>query len=282
MELPMIEKAIDSLEGYKGCIGIMGGEPTMHPDFLGICQIVQKKIPEYKRGLWTSGFKWKEYEPIIRKTFGERVVYNDHSVGNQVHQPLLVAINDCIGDKNFMWGLINKCWVQRRWSASITPRGGFFCEVAAAMNMLFEDEEGYPIENRWWNKTSKQFKDQIKKYCPNCGAALPMLAVSNKGPKDMVSITNYRRLEAIRSPKFLKGDIEIFDKKMTRENIKMVMKNWKPWEYLGEDGQRSKERLYCSINSRAVKAFRYSLIRHIRQRCGDVKRKISRWLQRHK
>ena len=94
----------------------------------------------------------------------------------------------------------------------------------------------------------------------------------------MVSITNYRRLEAIKSPKFLRGNIELFDKKMTREDVKRAMKSWKPWEYLGEDGQRSKEKLYDPINSRTVTAFRYSLIRHIRQRYGTAKRNISEWL----
>lgn len=282
MELSMIEKAIDSLEGHRGAIGIIGGEPTTHPDFLGICQLVQKKIPKDKRGLWTSGYKWKQYESIIRETFGEYVVYNDHSIGNQAHQPLLIAINDCIEDKDFMWGLINKCWVQRRWSASITPRGGFFCEVAAAMNMLFEEEEGYPIEKRWWDKTPEQFRDQIKKYCINCGAALPISTVLNKHSKDLVSITNYHRLEAIKSPKFLKGDIELFDKKMTREDIRRAMKNWKPWEYLGVNGQRSKEKLYGSINSRAVKAFQYNLAKNIFQKYREVKRNISKWLIWHK
>ena len=49
MELDYIEKAIDSLEGFEGNIGIMGGEPTLHPKFDEICKLVQKKIPRRKR-----------------------------------------------------------------------------------------------------------------------------------------------------------------------------------------------------------------------------------------
>ena len=49
MELDFIEKAIDSLEGFEGNIGIMGGEPTLHPKFNEICEIVKRKIPRRKR-----------------------------------------------------------------------------------------------------------------------------------------------------------------------------------------------------------------------------------------
>ena len=36
MDLQMVEKAIDSLEGFPGSIGIMGGEATLHPKFFEI------------------------------------------------------------------------------------------------------------------------------------------------------------------------------------------------------------------------------------------------------
>ena len=46
MKLQMIEKAIDSLEGFPGGIGIMGGEPVLHPEFFEVCKLVQKNIPK--------------------------------------------------------------------------------------------------------------------------------------------------------------------------------------------------------------------------------------------
>ena len=33
MNLETFMKAVDSLKGYPGLVGIMGGEPTIHPDF---------------------------------------------------------------------------------------------------------------------------------------------------------------------------------------------------------------------------------------------------------
>lgn len=46
MDLDTVVKAIESLEGYRGHIGLMGGEPTLHPQFVDICKIYQEMIPD--------------------------------------------------------------------------------------------------------------------------------------------------------------------------------------------------------------------------------------------
>ena len=107
MDLAMIGEAIDSLEGFPGGIGIMGGEPLLHPGFSEICKFLQKKIPKEKRYLWTSGYKWKEHRSIVRKTFAANVCYNEHKGTGQKHQPVLIAIEDVIDDKKFIKELIN-------------------------------------------------------------------------------------------------------------------------------------------------------------------------------
>ena len=50
MDLDYIEKAIDSLEGFEGNIGMMGGDPTLHPKFPEICKIYQKKFLTKEKG----------------------------------------------------------------------------------------------------------------------------------------------------------------------------------------------------------------------------------------
>jgi hypothetical protein len=240
MDLDFIEKAIDSLEGFKGGIGIMGGEPTLHPQFEEICKLIQRKGLTHKAGLWTSGYKWNEYKKIIKETFKLGIWFNDHSDPRQRHQPILVAISEVIKDKKLMWKLIDNCWVQETWSPSINPKGGFFCEVAAALDLTFNGPGGYPIEPGWWNKTPEEFRDQVERYCPMCGAALPFTCPSNKEAYDYVSPKNYQRLLKIKSPKALCGRVKIFDRKMSKKEILMVMKNWKPYEYLG-GGKRKKD-----------------------------------------
>lgn len=235
MDLDMVVKAINSLVGYDGQIGIMGGEPTLHPQFKEICGLVEKMIPSRRqRALWTNGYKWDEYKKIINETFDpDMVVFNDHKdmeVGE--HQPLLVAAEEILDDRELMWRLIGNCWVQWRWSASITPKGGFFCEVAAAQDYLFDGPGGYKLEKGWWNKNPNEFMDQVKRYCPNCGGAVPMERVSSHAAYDLVSKKNAKRLKALGSPKYVKGNYKIFDKKLTEKDIeRVVKKGWAPWSH---------------------------------------------------
>ena len=80
MDVETVEKALRSLEGFRGNIGIMGGEPTIHPRFLDICRLVQKLVPnKEQRALWTNGLKYQEYKDVIEETFLiDKIIYNDH------------------------------------------------------------------------------------------------------------------------------------------------------------------------------------------------------------
>lgn len=233
MDLETVIKAIESLEGYPGHIGLMGGEPTLHPQFVEICKIYQKMIPDKRRRqLWTSGYKWKDYKSIILETFDEdHIAYNDHSTPDGKHQPLLVAAEDIIQDKALMWELIDNCWVQNRWSASITPKGAFFCEVAAAMDHVFDGPGGYLIEPGWWNKTPLEFADQVQRYCPKCSGAIPLERLSDQGKNDLISPGNAARLEKVGSPKFLKGNVVIFNRKFTAQDLEKSREGWEPQNY---------------------------------------------------
>jgi hypothetical protein len=235
MDLATVEKAIKSLQGYPGHIGIMGGEPTMHPQFKEICQLMQKYVMDRRqRSLWTNGLKWQAYKEIIEQTFDpDRIIYNDHKdkeVG--YHQPLLIAAEEILDDRELMWRLIGNCWVQWRWGAAITPKGGFFCEVAAAQDYLFNGPGGYPLEKGWWDKNPNEFVDQVKRYCPRCSGAIPMERVSSHADHDLVSPGNAERLKAFGSSKFLRGNCKIFDKKLTEKDIeRVVAEGWTPWSH---------------------------------------------------
>src|SRR5262245_32087502 len=39
------EVAVQSLVGYFGVVGVFGGNPAMHPQFEGLCEILAKYIP---------------------------------------------------------------------------------------------------------------------------------------------------------------------------------------------------------------------------------------------
>lgn len=234
MDLDMVVKAIDSLEGYPGNIGLMGGEPTIHPQFPDICKIFQERIPDRRRRqLWTNGYKWSEYKHIINQTFdADLIIYNDHSNPNVgLHQPLLVAAEDLVEDKELMWKLIDNCWIQTRWSASMTPKGGFFCEVAAAQDMLFHGPGGYSLEKRWWNKTPEEFAGQVERYCPKCSAAVPLQRPSSHNECDLISEGNARLLDGVKSPKYLRGEVMLRKGKYTKQDFQKLSRVWTPWSH---------------------------------------------------
>lgn len=234
MPLDMIRTAIASLDGFEGQIGVMGGEPLLHPQFREVLAIWREMVPRERRALWTSGWKWSEYRDDIFATFDrERVHFNDHSQKTGKHQPLLVAIEEVVDDPELRQLLIDNCPYQARWSASITPLGAYFCEIAGAMGAIF-GIPGYPVEPGWWRKTPDQFRDQVDTFCGKCSGAIPMPSFSDgrggrDGPThDYVSPGNYERLIAAGSPKAQRGHVRIWDRKFTREDIEAAKPGWNP------------------------------------------------------
>jgi len=236
MDLETVRKAIQSLDGFPGRVGIMGGEPALHPKFREILALIRELIPDRRRReFWTAGFKWKEYRDDILSTFDDDMItYNDHTQASGRHQPLLVAIEEMVEDEDLRKILIDNCPFQARWSAAITPKGAFFCEIAASQDYLFDGPGGYPIEPGWWKKHPAQFQDQVHRYCGKCSGALPMETRSdNRGGRDgpsidLVSPKNLGRLLKAGSVRALKGNVEVRDEPFTKEEIEAHMKTWKP------------------------------------------------------
>ena len=205
MSLEEIKKAIDSMVGYPHQTGIMGGEVLHHPQFKEICEYASSKIPKKQLALWTTLPKGKEhYAEIICETFYS-VFLNDHGLPNIFHQPPLVGIQEIVNDKNQMWTAIWNCWAQHSWSASVNPRGAWFCEIAAAMSMLFEEGEGWPVEPGWWWRTPKDFREQMERFCPRCGFAAPTALRASVEEVDDISPLNYEALkDRVRHPERFK------------------------------------------------------------------------------
>ena len=191
----------------------MGGEPTLHPQFSEICKMLTGKIAPSRLGLWTSGHRWQEYKKLNYATFRRGVFYNDHSSPGQVHHPVLIAIEEVVSNEEEMKKLIDECPYQDCWSASINPKGAFFCEVAAALDITFDGPGGYPIEKGWWDRTPDQYRDQIEYYCRKCSGALPLSRTPRDQEVDFISPRNLARLQEVQSPKILEGKYELINYK---------------------------------------------------------------------
>jgi organic radical activating enzyme len=201
MPLNEVKRAIDSLEGYKQIVGIMGGEPTRHPQFKEICKYAASKFDCRQLGLWTALPKGHEYNrEVICDTFFN-IFVNDHSRDDIMHWPMLVGIQELVPDKRKMWNFIEHCWCQNSWCASINPRGAWFCECAASMAMLYEEGEGWPVEKDWWYRIQKDYTSQIEQWCPRCGMAAPLNLRSSNDELDDISPLNYAALkDKVRNP----------------------------------------------------------------------------------
>ena len=238
MSLQQVAAALDSLKTWPTKIGIIGGEPLLHPEFPQICEMIRSRFPKEKMGLWTSGGKnFQRLQPLIHKTFGQ-IAYNEHNeeqLKTCKHQPLTIAIKDVVKDDVLRKSLIDDCWVQRTWCATINHFGAYFCEVAAAQDVLLnEGRNAWPVLPEWWNKQPEQFQDQVEKFCDNCGMAIPMereliLKKSEKFSPSVLQMFQENNLMKISD-----GDIELFDTQFSKEEILDNIRTWTPGNYRGD------------------------------------------------
>lgn len=194
------EAACLSLVDYFGVVGVFGGNPTMHPQFELLCEIMRKHIPYERRGLWCNHLRGKG--AAARATFNPAVcnlnVHLDRAAFDEFrrdwpeampfgldkdsrHSPPYVAMQDVIEDEEERWRLIGNCDVNQDWSAMIGVfRGelrGYFCEIAGAQAMLHQAEPEYPdlgvpVGPGWWNQPMSAFDAQVRFHCHGCGIPL--------------------------------------------------------------------------------------------------------------
>lgn len=267
MDFETFKKAVDSLQGFTGMIGIMGGQPTLNPQFQKMVNYLNQKYPEqsiplimpqksfnnyrenflgslcHKKGLWSClGKKYYDNFELIQDTFSYQCI-NDHRNSGQ-HQALLVSRKDLGISDNQFYFLRDNCWIQNLWSASITPKGCFFCQVAAALDMLFNGPGGWKIEKDWWKRTPKQFGDQLS-WCQYCSACLKVPSKKGNDEIDIISNTNYELLKNKNAYKAKNKRYEILTKEKYDNYIGKI--NCCSQPYLNQNDKRIDENNVCII-----------------------------------
>lgn len=252
--------------GRRKVVGIIGGEPLLHPRFPTLVEIMCAEIPNVAhRGLWTSKDwmtgehpLWGPYRPVVEKLIGRYpthdasgpsekhldgyINWNMHLPSMNVHhQPILVASKDVVSDPVRRWQLISQCWVQEQWSSSITPKGFFFCEVAAAFDTIFAGTGGLPLTPDVWKQDlhfesdgtklvpKGPYAEQIKKWCESCGACVPMPGRRDSENRDDMSPSNVAPLRLMGSRRIRMNEIVIHQ---PAEYSEQDRQGWRPMQYV--------------------------------------------------
>lgn len=272
MDFETFKKAVDSFEGYRGTVGIMGGEPTLHPEFSRFLEYLNEH-PYYPKaenllvrptkefmktvaqmeqnntfinkehgikrncvlgyGLWSAlSAKYSDYYELIQDTFNFQAL-NDHT-NIMYHAPVMIRREDMhVSDEDWV-EIRDNCWAQKEWSATITPKGAFFCEIAGALDMLFDGPGGWKIEPGWWKRTPDQFGDQLK-WCELCGIALNTFTRDANEEVDDMSAWWHEELSRLGSPK-IKADLanilDISEEGCISESSKVGVKPVRKQNYL--------------------------------------------------
>ena len=216
MSFEFFKRAVDSMEFYPKMTGFQGGEPLLHPDFEAMCNYAHEKIPPERLGLWTTLPEgYERYREVICRTF-KHIFINDHSRPDIFHHPVLVGIEEQVKHRDLMWTMIDQCWAQESWSASIYPNGAWFCEIAGSMSMLFQEEckekgwKGWDVEPGWWWRIPADYGEQMERFCPRCGFPAKLRRRSSQEGIDDVSPLNMERIKPF-SKKLAKGKCITYD-----------------------------------------------------------------------
>ncbi len=243
MDFDTFKRAVDSLDGYQGIRSMMGGEPTLHPEFERFIRYLGSKFPKRENpfvypqkdfikqvhrveldnfemindgveridvvgaGMFSNmGATYKKHYEIITDTLPFQGL-NDH-LNPIFHQSALITRKE-LGIPDDEWvKMRDACWLQNEWSAGITPKGAFFCEIAGVLDMILDGPGGWKIEPGWWKRTPDEFGDQLH-WCELCGFALDTFTRDSAEEVDDVSPEWYERLERIQSPKLKSGRINV-------------------------------------------------------------------------
>lgn len=226
IDLETFKRAVDSLDDFDGLLFIIGGEPTLHPKFEQLIEYAKYKRPSgysmrtgikplhhfisYREQCTSFGrytlnsnkglnlltclpSNYYNHFEFIHDAFYHQLP-NDHSVPS-LHQPILVSRKELkIPDDEWVV-LRDNCWLQNNWSATITPKGAFFCEVAAALDMLFDGPGGWPIEKGWWRRTPEEYRDQLH-WCEFCSMPVFDLGRHDNEGIDDISPLLYEKLKS--------------------------------------------------------------------------------------
>ena len=215
MALSQIRAALEAYKTYPKRIGIIGGEPQLHPEFEQVCNLLLEYGSRRRYGLWTSidpnTSKWSS---VIARTF-KFIAFNQHNPGQQQvckHQPLTVALKDAVENAELRAEQTSQCYFGTQWCYTATPLGGYYCEVGAFLAYL-QGIKGWGLKEGWWKNDWHEQED----ICQLCGGCVPQERQLLCHPKQRMSKSF---LEMLIKNGCKLGDYELVETPYTIEYMK--------------------------------------------------------------
>jgi len=149
-------------------VRILGGEPTLHPNFIEIIEIMyrwfEKNSPQTDVKVVSNGagkiVREKYYQ--IPELWRTESSFKDGS-DPDYFDPVNIAPKDLSSFQNE--DFTKACWVAMECGMALTPNGYFPCSVAGAIDRMFKINGG----RLTLPKDTEDMQKELSKYCSLCG-----------------------------------------------------------------------------------------------------------------
>ena len=154
-------------------INVLGGEPTLHKDFLTIIELLQKyadsNSPETVIQIVSNGISEHSRNLCeIAKNNNRNVVIDYASFKTKNKVEYFSSFNDApIDDEKFHNADYSKaCWVTNYCGIGLNSRGYYACAVCGGIDRVFNTNHGV---NSFSDLTADKLVEHYNKFCPLCG-----------------------------------------------------------------------------------------------------------------
>lgn len=172
MSLEQVQKFInDSIENKFNwkVIRILGGEPTLHPQFFDVLEIFsnykKEHAPKVELQLWTNGCG-RTVQKLLEKVSDEFSVINSSKITGG-EEPIFNAFNLAPVDSTAykLTDFANGCSITEKCGVGITPYGYYPCAIAGSIDRIL----GLDLGQKDPAKAYDSMRDQLKDLCKYCG-----------------------------------------------------------------------------------------------------------------
>jgi hypothetical protein len=148
-------------------INVMGGEPTMHPQFLSIIEELlnfkSMHSPNVNIVVCSNGCGKKVNDMLARLGPDVSVRNSAKNSNVQVFQPFNLAPKDSLWYRNADYSC--GCWITRDCGMCLTPFGYYHCAPAGAIDRVF----GFNLGKKALPSLANPMRDEMAVLCGYCG-----------------------------------------------------------------------------------------------------------------